>query len=203
MDNLNKKELEALKFIRNAVIHTGNKPTYKKLMELLNYQSPRSVNLIIRSLIEKGYLVTDKTGKMQVNKYPLITEIKTVDIPLLGHISCGAINIAEQNVVDMIPISTMIAKPPSSYFILRTYGDSMNKRGIQNDDLVLIRQQPSARNGDIVVAQVNDECTLKEFYIKDDFIILKPNSDNSKHKPIILTSDFTVLGVLVTVLPQL
>lgn len=202
MDDLNNKELEALKHIRNSIIHNGYKPTYRRLMDLLNYQSPRSVNLIIRSLTNKGYLTHDEFGRLQVQKYPDIIETKTVNVPMLGHISCGYPNLAEQNIESYFTISTMLAKPPHQYFILEAHGDSMDKKGIQNGSLVLIRKQPTARDGETVAALIDGNCTLKEFYKKDDFIILKPNSFNTENKPILLTSDFTILGVMLAVLPQ-
>ncbi len=203
MEDLNKKEIEALKLIRNSIVHTGDKPTYKKLMELLNYQSPRSINLIIRSLTDKGYLQTDENGKLAIRKYNENEFTKTVSIPVIGQVSCGALNFSEENYEYTIEVSTLLAKPPYKYFILKTFGDSMDKRNINPESLILIRMQPTASNGEVVVALVNGECTLKEFYKEGDFIILKPNSFNLEHKPIILTSDFTILGVLVTVLPKL
>jgi len=172
-------------------------------MELLNYQSPRSVNLIIRSLSEKGYLVNDEFGRVQVNNYPDYAEAETVEIPLLGSIACGYPNFAEQDIEESFCLSTMLAKPPHQYFILKARGDSMEQKGIQDGDLVLIRKQPTARNGETVAALVDQECTLKEFYREKDFIILKPCSLNTIYRPIILTSDFTILGVMVSILPRL
>lgn len=203
MDNLNKKEFEALKYIRNSLIHNGRKPTYQRLMDLLNYKSPRSVNLIMRSLIEKGYLAKDEFGALQVLKYPEIIETKTIKVPLVGHISCGHLQFAEEHIEKYLTVSTMLAKPPYKYFILRANGHSMNKTGIEDNDLVLIRKQPTARNGEIVAALVDDTCTLKTFYKNENFIILKPNSTSKEYTPILLTNDFTILGVMVMVIPEI
>jgi len=203
MKDLNNKELEALKIIRNSIVHNGTKPTYKKLMELLNYQSPRSVNIIIRSLTEKGYLKNDEFGKLNVDKYPEFVETTTINVPVLGTISCGSPISAYEDYSETIAISTMLAKPPYKYFILKAKGDSMDKKGIKDGDLVLIRKQPTACNGQVVAGLINNDCTLKEFYKNNDYIILKPNSFNSDNKPILLTSDFTVLGVMIAVLPQI
>jgi len=203
MEDLNNKELEALKIIRNSIVHNGNKPTYRKLMELLNYQSPRSVNIIIRSLTEKGYLKNDEFGRLNVDKYPVFIETTTIDVPIVGNIACGNPIEAIQECDEFISISTMIAKPPHSYFVLRAKGDSMDKRGIFDGDLVLIKRQPTANNGQVVVGLIDNNCTLKEFYKIEDFIILKPNSTNSENKPMLLTNDFTVQGVMITVLNQI
>jgi repressor LexA len=203
MEDLNKKELEALKIIRNSIIHNGSKPTYKKLMELLDYQSPRSVNMLIHSLTEKGYLKNDEFGRLNVDKYPEFIETTTINVPVLGQIACGQPILADENYGETITISTMIAKPPHTYYVLRARGDSMDKRGINDGDLVLIKKQPTANNGQVVVGLIDNNCTLKEFYKNNDYIILKPNSFNSENKPMLLTSDFTILGVMVDVLPQM
>lgn len=141
--------------------------------------------------------------ELRVEKYPDTIDTRTLKIPLVGNISCGSPNIAEQNIESYFSISTLLAKPPHKYFVLRTRGDSMDKKGIQNGSLVLIRQQPTARDGEIVAALIDNDCTLKEFYRSEDYIILKPNSFNTEHKPILLTSDFTILGVMIAVLPEL
>ena len=78
----------------------------------------------------------------------------------------------------------------------------MDQAGIQNGDLVLIRRQNSANNGDKVVALVNDEATLKEFYHQGDLVILKPKSSNKKHQPIVLTTDFQIQGIVVSTIPK-
>ena len=84
--------------------------------------------------------------------------------------------------------------------MLRAFGDSMNKAGINDGDLVLVRQQQTAENGDKVVALIDDEATIKEFHHEGDMIILKPQSTNSKHRPIILTWDFKIQGVVEKVI---
>ncbi|MBI5402516.1 MAG: repressor LexA [Ignavibacteriae bacterium] len=202
MEDLNKKELEALKIIRNSIVHNGSKPTYNKLMELLDYKSPRSVNIIIRSLTDKGYLKNDEFGRLIVENYPEI-KTTTINVQVLGQVACGQPILADEIYGETISISTMIAKPPHTYYVLRARGDSMDKRGIKDGDLVLIRKQPTANNGQVVVGLIDNECTLKEFYRNNDYIILKPNSFNSENKPMLLTSDFTILGVMVDVLPQM
>ena len=82
-------------------------------------------------------------------------------------------------------------------------GDSMNKKGIQNGNLVLVRQQPDADNGQAVVALINDKATVKELHKAKNAIILKPRSTNPENKPIILTDDFQIQGVVVASLPSI
>jgi len=204
MNDLNNKEFEALRLIRNAIVHTGTKPTYRELMDFLNYKSPRSINQIIHSLIEKKYLYVGEDKCLKVSEqFKLEPQAETVSVPLLGQIACGQPNFADENFERSIEISTMLAKPPHKYFILRTRGDSMDKKGIIDGNFVLIRQQSTARNGEIVAGLINNECTLKEFYREQNFILLKPNSNNPIHKTILLTNDFTIMGVVVSILPEL
>jgi repressor LexA len=85
--------------------------------------------------------------------------------------------------------------------LLRARGKSMNKSGIHDGDLVLVRQQSTARKGDKVVALVNDEATIKHFHRGCDVIVLRPNSTQAKCKPIVLSKDFIIQGVVVATLP--
>ncbi len=130
--------------------------------------------------------------------YPTLHQqnAKTVEVPLLGTIACGTPVLAEQNIKSRVSISTKMLKPNYQYFLLRALGDSMNKADINDGDLVLIRQQQTAEDGDKVVALIDDEATIKEFHNKGNMIILKPKSTNSKHQPIILTKDFKIQGVV-------
>ncbi len=123
-------------------------------------------------------------------------------VPVVGKVSCGMPIYAEENIATYISVSKKIAQPNNSYFILYAEGDSMNLAGINSGDMVLIKQQPSANNGDLVVALIDDEATIKEFHKKNNMIILKPKSDNKKHQPIILTENFRIQGVVADVIPM-
>lgn len=129
------------------------------------------------------------------------TNIQTVKVPLLGVVACGTPIFAEENIEAFIPVSDKLIKPSNRYFILKASGDSMDDAGINDGDLVLIRQQQTAQNGDKVVALIDDEATIKEFYHNGNMIVLKPRSKNSKHQLIILTNDIRIQGVVETVIP--
>jgi repressor LexA len=126
--------------------------------------------------------------------------INTVDIPLLGNIACGLPIFADENIEAQVPISIKLIKKGFRYFLLRAKGDSMNKAGINDGDLVLIRQQQQAENGDKVVALINDEATIKEYHHNGKLVVLKPKSKSSKYQPIILTNDFLIQGVVESVI---
>jgi len=199
-DKLKPKESEALKSIRNYFMHRGKIPSMRELMASLGYKSPRSATLIIDSLIKKGFLKKRPDGEIQLIRSSEndANHERTVNIPLVGRVACGLPILAEENIEAMLPVSTKLAHPGSRYFFLRAIGDSMNEAGIDDGDFVLVRQQQSANDGDIVVALIDDEATIKEFHRKKSAVILKPRSSNKKHHPIILTSNFEIQGVVVT-----
>ncbi|WP_262891366.1 LexA family protein [Ulvibacter litoralis] len=121
-------------------------------------------------------------------------------MPLLGSVSCGLPILAEENIESKILISTKLVKKANDYFLLRASGDSMNKKGIHSGDLLLIKQQQVANHGDLVLALLDDDATVKEFLHNDDTIVLKPHSTNLKHQPIILSSDFKIQGIVEKVI---
>jgi repressor LexA len=201
---LNKTESEAVRIIRNSLVNKGGIPTVRELMTEMGYKSPRSAAVIIEQLIEKSVLRKKSDGTLQFLDIEQedTNSAQTIDVPLLGSVACGAPILAEENVDAMIPVSVKLATPPHKYFFLRARGDSMDEKGINDGDMALVRQQYNANNGDVVVALIDDEATLKEFYHSGDSIILKPRSSNKKHQPIILTRDFRIQGVLVTTIPD-
>jgi len=202
--DLDKKELEAFRIIWNYHFRTGALPSIRKLQNLLGYKSPRSSAIILESLMKKEILNKDENGKYFFTSNTLpsgeLDNASTTDIPLLGTISCGSPIYAEEHIEGMIPVSTKLIKSSEQYFILRAYGNSMDKKGIGDGDLVLIKKQQTASTGDIVAALVDNEVTIKELIINDNNIVLKPHSTNRKHFPIVLTTDFRIQGIVESVI---
>lgn len=203
--SITEKELQAVLEIRNTFVHRGKFPSARDLMKALGYRSPRSSTLMIGRLITKGFLRRRQNGSLQLVKAAEnnAASVKTVNIPLVGSVACGVPVLADENIEAMIPVSTDLAKPPAKYFLLRAKGDSMDLRGINDGDIVLVRQQATAKHGDSVVALIDDEATIKEFHPSPHAIVLKPKSKNKKHKPIVLTKDFRIQGVVVIAIPNL
>jgi len=125
---------------------------------------------------------------------------KTVKIPLLGNVACGLPIFAEENVEATIPISIRLIKKGYKYFLLRAKGSSMDNAGINDGDLVLIRHQQQAINGDRVVALIDDEATIKEYHHNGSLVVLKPKSKSKKYQPIILSDEFKIQGVVEAVI---
>ena len=201
---ISNKELEAIREIRNSIMHVGRIPSIRELMSSLGYRSPRSASLIVNKLIKMGVLRRKDDGNLQFVKSlgDDNTRAQTVDVPLVGVVACGVPILAEENIQAKIPVSTKLARPPHRYFLLKAKGDSMNQKGIANGDFVLVRQEVTANNGDTVVALIDNEATVKEFYEAGETVILKPRSKNKQHQPIVLTKDFQIQGVVVTVIPK-
>jgi repressor LexA len=199
MDELKGKDREALRHIRNWLVHHGRSPSVRDLMRALKYNSPRSAALVLERLIKAGVVKRRPDGNLQLLKDPEAESVnpQTVDIPLVGSVACGVPIYAEENIEAMIPVSKNLARPGNRYFLLRAVGDSMNLAGIDDGDLTLVRQQATANNGDLVVALIDDKATIKEFHHAGDAVILKPKSRNKKNQPIILTENFQVQGVVV------
>jgi len=145
--------------------------------------------------------VTELLDETKNNKVlTLNASTQTINIPLLGSVACGLPIFADENIEAQVPISIKLIKKGFRYFLLRAKGDSMNNAGIDDGDLVLIRQQQQAENGDKVVALINDEATIKEYHHKGKLVVLKPKSKSSKYQPIILTNDFLIQGVVESVI---
>jgi repressor LexA len=203
-EQISEIELQALRYLRNAIVHGGHSPSVRDLARELNYKSPRTAFLIIGSLIEKGWLKRKADGELQIRKDMQVTDdhARTVQIPVVGSVACGFPLLAEENIEAYVSVSVNLAKSGSKYFLLRANGDSMNRAGIDDGDLVLVRQQPQAENGDRVVALINDEATVKEFRQEKDVVVLSPCSTNKSHKPIILNDNFIIQGVVAATIPK-
>jgi repressor LexA len=200
---LKPNELKALRYIRNEIVHKGHSPSVRDVQGILGYESPRTALIAIDGLIDKKYLKRklDKTLQLLSDLPDEMNYGRTVNVPLVGYVSCGLPMLAEENIEAMVPVSDKLAKPGSRYFLLRAMGDSMNKAGICNRDLVLVRQQPTADDGQKVVALIDDEAIIKEFHRTPEAVVLRPKSTNKKYQPIILNNDFVIQGVVVATLP--
>lgn len=199
-NNLSDKDKKAFALIRNKIIHYGESPSLREINEVTGGKSPRSASLVVDRLIEAGLL--KKVGRQLVLiGTQSVASVSTINVPLIGAVTCGTPALAEENIQTYIPVSTGLAKKGSKYFILRAVGDSMNESGIDSGDLLLIRQQDTAQNGDKVVALINDEATVKVFEKADGVVVLRPKSSNKTHKPIVLTDNCMIQGVVVAVLP--
>ncbi len=194
-----------MRLIRNSVMNRGYAPSVRELMESMGYSSPRSAAMIINSLIDGGYLRRKKDNSLELLSSFAGDESneETVDIPIVGMAACGMPMLAEENIEDYISVSTRLARPPHKYFIVRAKGDSMNMAGINDMDSVLIKRTQTAKNGDLVVALINNEATIKQYWQGEGAVLLKPVSSNKTHRPIVVADEFMIQGIVVRTIPGL
>ncbi len=202
MDEKIQMELKGLAFIRSHVRHTGRTPSLREIGKAIGYDSPRSVQLMLKRLADRG-LLKYKDGVIKVAAKTSDPVEHTVDVPLVGSVACGLPTLAQQDPEAWLSISTRIARPGHKYFMLRAVGDSMDKSGILPGDLVLIKQQAIADTGEKVVALINDVATIKHFHRERELVVLKPNSTNPDNKQIVVTEDLVIQGVVVAVIPDI
>lgn len=202
-DFLSVKARMAIRHIRNWIMHYGKAPSVRELMKEMKYKSSRSALLLMEELIENGFLEKKEDGSIKLIK-DLESEnvVRTVSVPLVGSVACGTPLLAEENIEAMVPVSISIAKPGYKYFLLKAIGDSMDLAGINDGDLILIRQQATADNGQNVVALIDDEATVKEFHHMGNLITLIPRSTNTEHQQIIVNADMRIQGVVLSVIPK-
>lgn len=199
---LSDTDKKAFSLIRNHLIHKGSKPTLREINEVTGGKSPRSASIVIERLIKMRLLKKVGDNLRLVEESSINpTSIETIEIPLVGTVTCGLPILAVENIETTIPVSTKLARKGSTYFLLRAAGTSMNQAGINSGDILLVRQQITAEKGDKVVALINDEATVKIFDRTDSTVILRPKSTDASHKPIIVTDGCQIQGVIIAVLP--
>lgn len=127
-----------------------------------------------------------------------------VNVPLFNSVGCGELMYADPTVQEMIPVKSELMSKGSKYFVLRTSGDSMNLAGINDGDLVLCRKNYHPEEGEIVVALIGDDATIKEYRRENGAVVLKPKSNNLKHEPLRFTNndDVKVQGVVIKILDK-
>ena len=188
-----------------AYIRKENRPpTNRELQQIMGLRSPRSVGQYLDALEKAGYIKRGKGARnikvLQSLPAPQPDVAKTALVPIVGSAPCGAPFWPEQNIEDYVSVSVKLAKPPHHYFILKVKGDSMDKANIPDRGMVLVRQQVTANDGDIVVALIDNEATIKRLRLRNGYVSLEPVSSNPKHHPIILEREFQIQGIVVKAL---
>lgn len=184
----------------------GVLPTVREMQKFGEYRSPRSVTQFLEALESAGYIKRG-IGARNVRILKVHSSsahrghARTLLVPLVGTVAAGLPILATENIEAMIPVSDQLAKGHHRYFLLRVSGESMNRAGIQDGDLVLVRQQPTAQPGQNVVALIDDEATVKRLRVTPHAIVLEPVSSHERYKPIILDREFTIQGVVVGTIP--
>ncbi len=199
VEEITDTQINALKEIRRFTNHRGFPPTIKELADILGI-SHASAHGQVNQLVRKGYLKREarKARSLAIVREPEDTLSVMTAIPIVGRVAAGRPILAVENIVGEIMVEGRIARS-GRCFALEVAGDSMVNAGIRERDLVVVREQPVAENGDIVVALLEDEATVKRLFIRDEKIELRP--ENPKHRPIPVGPDdgLRILGKVIAV----
>ena len=195
--DLTKRQKEIFDFIRNYASKTGYPPTVREIGKAVGLHSSSTVHAHLANLEKVGLLRRDPTKPRAIEL--LVDRAKRVirnpGLPLVGEVAAGEPVLAEENIEEYLELPSVIGGEEGDY-ILKVKGDSMKDAGILEGDYVVVQQSDSARNGEIVVALIEEEATVKRFYREKDRVRLQPA--NKAYKPI-RTRDAKVLGRVVGV----
>ncbi len=223
MVNLTQRQQMVLDFIRQSIQDRGYPPTLREIGAKMGIRSTNGVNDHLRALERKGYLtredmksralrpvdVEDGTGLNNGNaardakqlSFIATSENDMVDVQILGRVAAGLPLLAEENVIDTVRIDRGLIRGGKEVFGLKVQGDSMIEAGILSGDYIFVRKQITAQRGDIVVALIGDEATVKYYEPERDYVRFQPA--NKDMAPILVrASDFKttmILGVVVGV----
>lgn len=212
MQGLTKRQAQTLDFIRQSIEERGYPPTLREIGESMGIRSTNGVNDHLRALERKGYLSREDMKSRALRlvsrepaEPPPSGDDGLLDVQVLGRVAAGLPLLAEENVVDTVRIDRMLVRGGRDVFGLRVQGDSMINAGILNGDYIFVRKQASAEPGEIVVALIGDEATVKYYHPEKDYVRFQPANDQMA--PILVrASDFRatmLLGVVVGVYRRL
>lgn len=192
MNNLSKTQNAIFEYIKNKISQTGVAPSVREIAAAVGLRSTSSVQYNLNILEEAGLIKRDANLKRTIRLAGGAENIRHV--PVIGTVTAGVPILATQQIEEYVAISGVTG---DDLFALHVKGDSMINAGILNGDIVIVNQTPVADNGEIVVALIDDEATVKRFYQENDHIRLQP--ENDEYPPIIV-DNCTILGKVITLI---
>ncbi len=187
------KQKEILEYIKYEIMNKGYPPAVREICEAVHLKSTSSVHAHLESLEKNGYIRRDPTKPRAIeimDENFNLTRREIVNVPVIGSVAAGQPILAVENIESYFPIPAEMM-PNQETFVLKVKGESMVDAGIFDGDRVLVQKQPTAENGEIVVALIDNSATVKTFYKEADHIRLQP--ENDAYDPIIV-SDCVILG---------
>ena len=173
------KQREILEYMKEQILQKGYPPAVREICQAVNLKSTSSVHSHLETLEKNGYIRRDPTKPRAIEILDddfNLTRREVVNVPIIGQVAAGEPIRAEQNIQDYFPIPAEMM-PNAESFMLKVKGESMINAGILSGDTVLVQKQNTARNGDMVVALVDDSATVKTFYKEDGHFRLQPEND--------------------------
>ncbi len=196
---ITKKQTEILEYIKSQIINKGFPPAVREICEAVNLKSTSSVHSHLETLEKNGYIRRDPTKPRAIeildDQFNL-SRREVVNVPIVGQVAAGQPILAVENIESYFPIPAEYM-PNVQTFMLKVKGESMINAGIYDGDQILVQQQNTARNGDIVVALVEDSATVKTYYKEKDCYRLQPENDTME--PIMVYGDLKILGKVIGV----
>lgn len=200
MTKLSKRQLDILRFIKAEVKSKGYPPSVREIGEAVGLASSSTVHGHLARLETKGLIRRDPTKPRAIeilDEEVDIPQSQVVNVPVIGKVTAGSPITAVENIEEYFPLPDRMVPPDEHVFMLEITGDSMIDAGILDKDYVIVKQQNTANNGEIVVAMTeDDEATVKRFYKEDTHIRLQP--ENPTMEPIIL-QNVSILGKVIGV----
>lgn len=196
MSNISARQQQILEYIKTEVKEKGYPPSVREICDAVGLKSTSTVHTHLSALENKGLIRRDPSKPRAIeilDDFYGAPQRELVQVPILGNIAAGTPILAEENIEDTFPIPVEYVHN-DTVFMLRVKGKSMIEAGIFDRDLILVRQQNDADNGDIVVALIEDYATVKTFYREKDFIRLQP--ENPAMSPIIV-KEVLILGKVI------
>lgn len=199
---------QVLEAIHRWIVEHGNAPTIDELRKVLRVGSTRTVLRYLRALEDTGEIERWEGARGLRLRRALKKGLETVAVPIVGEAPAGPLMVAEQNIEGWVRFPKESLRPRGGrFYLLRVRGDSMNKARVdgirlEGGDLVLVEQQPVAQPGDIVVALVDGAVTIKRLQKGPTYWVLKPESSNPEHHPIVVGRAFGVQGTVRRVLKK-
>lgn len=190
---ISSKQREILEYIKQEILNKGYPPAVREICEAVDLKSTSSVHSHLETLEKNGYIRRDPTKPRAIEIIDdnfNLTRREVVNVPMVGYVAAGQPILAVENIEGYFPIPAEFM-PNQNSFMLKVKGESMINAGILNGDSVLVKQQSDAKNGDMVVAMVEDSATVKTFYRENGHIRLQPENDTMG--PIIV-DDCTIIG---------
>jgi repressor LexA len=206
---LTKRQEEILEFIKSHIEKSGFSPTILEIQKEFSFKSPNAVQEHLKALERKGEIRRspnrwrglEVVGIAKFRNEPV--QSTTVMVPLVGRVAAGSPILAEENIEGMISVDRALVTRTTRLFALHVRGDSMIKAGIYDGDIAIAQQQSIAENGDIVIALLGDEATVKRFYHQRKVIILQPENDTMQPIQVNEEDDFKILGKVIATLHRI
>lgn len=201
-NNVTKRQQQILEYIIEKIKTDGYPPSVREIGQAVGLRSSSTVHSHLVQLEEKGLIKKDPSIPRAIIPVIPDSDVATVEplsVPIVGNVAAGSPILAEQNIEGYLPVPADFISQ-GNHFVLRVKGESMIEAGILDGDYLIVRQQEDATNGEIVVAIIDDEATVKRYYRHDEYVELRP--ENSAMKPLVVR-DVHITGKVCGLLRKL